>query len=193
MKTSPKGLIAAAALAAAVACSGSPSAPPGSGGAANPPPSPAAAPDSSPAVALVPPGSASTPGAKPPAPPTGSQPAAKDDRTPDPGLKVVRELTNQFYRGDLVHLHDRFSAEMKKTLSVEQLAAMRAKMEQDYGKEVALIGEDWKIKDRYRGFVRWARFDKSTDPIEIQWILHLKDDEVAGFFMRPTKRTEVNR
>ena len=50
-----------------------------------------------------------------------------------------------------------------------------------------MIGEDSAVKKDYRGFVRWAQFDKTDQVIEIQWILR-PNDEIAGFFIRPAQK-----
>jgi hypothetical protein len=123
------------------------------------------------------------------APPVAVQiaPLPKDGRTPDPALPLVRELTGQFYRGELAKLHKRFSTEMKATLTLERLTELRAKVEKDYGKEVEVLGEDWQYRGNYRGFVRWARFDRYPGPIEVIWMLHKDDDQVAGLFVQPAQ------
>jgi hypothetical protein len=50
-----------------------------------------------------------------------------------------------------------------------------------------VIAEDSQVKNDYRGFVRWARFDKTDAIIEIQWILR-PNDEIAGFYIRPAQK-----
>jgi hypothetical protein len=35
--------------------------------------------------------------------------------------------------------------------------------------------------------VRWARFDKTEEIMEIQWLLN-PADEIAGFYIRPAQR-----
>jgi hypothetical protein len=111
-----------------------------------------------------------------------------EKKAPDPGLPVVREMTEQFYRGDLAKLHSRFSDQMKTILTVDKLVAMRAHVEKTYGKEVAVVGEDWQVKDKDRGFVRWARFDKYDGVIQVLWFLHRDDDQVTGFFVEPAQQ-----
>jgi hypothetical protein len=104
----------------------------------------------------------------------------------DPGFERVRAYTEQFYRGDLEKLYERFSPEMRATLPLERLRALRAQIAERYGKEVAVLGEDSQVKGEYRGFVRWARFDRYDGVMEVQWILR-KDDSVAGLFVRPAR------
>jgi hypothetical protein len=139
-----------------------------------------------PPPATPPPAVSSPPQSGPVAPPSVVVPVTPS-KPPDPGFAIVRDLTKMFYEGDLVKLHSRFSKEMKKTVPVEHLTALRARVQKEYGKEVAVLGEDWQAKDKYRGFVRWSRFDKHEGVIEVQWILHRDDDEVAGFFIQPAK------
>lgn len=107
----------------------------------------------------------------------------------DPGMKVARALTEQFYRGELQKLHDRFSDEMKQTLSLEQLQQMHAAVTSKFGKEKEVIGESSAPQGPYKAFVRWGRFDKNDGVLEVQWILR-PDDSVAGFFIKPRKADE---
>jgi GNAT superfamily N-acetyltransferase len=99
----------------------------------------------------------------------------------------VHEYTKYFYDGDLERLQGLFTDEMKQQLTLEQLVALRRRVESEYGNEIAVLGEETQTKGKYRGFVRWARFDKHPGPIEVQWILR-EDDSIAGFFVRPVKR-----
>jgi hypothetical protein len=115
-----------------------------------------------------------------PVPPGTGAPGA------DPRFERVRAYTEQFYRGDLDKLYERFSPEMRSTLPLDRLRALRAQVAERYGKEVAVLGEDSQVKGEYRGFVRWARFDRYDGVMEVQWILR-NDDSVAGLFVRPAR------
>ncbi|MBW2278159.1 MAG: hypothetical protein JRF63_11740, partial [Deltaproteobacteria bacterium] len=42
--------------------------------------------------------------------------------------------------------------------------------------------------EEFRAFARWAHFEKTDEIIEVQWILRLSSDEIAGFYVRPAKR-----
>ncbi len=125
-----------------------------------------------------------------PSPPSAAQPELSVKIIPpgasDPGLDRVHEATLDFYAGDLTKLHDRFSPELAKSLTLEQLVALHRRVAEEYGKEIAVLGEDRQSKAEYRGYVRWAKFDKFSGPIEVQWILK-PDDTIAGFFIRPAK------
>ena len=55
-----------------------------------------------------------------------------------------------------------------------------------FTEEVEVVAEDAAVRGEYRGFVRWARFDKHDGLIEVQWILR-PDDTIAGLFVRPAK------
>ena len=106
----------------------------------------------------------------------------------DPGIDVVRSYIDLFYRGELQELFNRFSEEMKQTLTLEQLTGLHRQVQKDYGEETEVVGEDFQVKGEFRGFVRWARFDKYDGVIELQWILRT-DDSIAGFFIRPAKES----
>lgn len=104
------------------------------------------------------------------------------------GLDVVHELTRQFYAGDLESIHERFTPDMKKTMSIVQLERFHTDVVTHYGKETKLIGEESQSNEEYRAFARWARFDKTDEVIEVQWIL-AQDDSVAGLFVKPAKKS----
>ncbi len=106
---------------------------------------------------------------------------------PPEDLAVVREYTALFYDGELERLHARFTAEMREVVPLEQLQSVFDHAVENYGAQTRVIGEESQVKDDYRGFVRWAHFDKTEEVIEIQWILKA-NDEIAGFFIRPAKR-----
>jgi hypothetical protein len=71
---------------------------------------------------------------------------------------------------------------------MEQLSALFEQVITDYGKETRVIAEDSQQNEEFRAFVRWAHFEKTDEIIEVQWILRLSSDEIAGFFVRPAKR-----
>lgn len=100
---------------------------------------------------------------------------------------TVRRYTAMFYGGELDRLFERFSDEMKEVVPRDQLSAIYEHTVTDFGKETHVIAEDSAVKKDYRGFVRWAQFDKTDQVIEIQWILR-PNDEIAGFFIRPAQR-----
>ena len=52
-----------------------------------------------------------------------------------------------------------------------------------------VLGEESQQKGEYRGFVRWARFEKFDGVIEVLWILR-EDDSIAGFYVRPAERPQ---
>ena len=93
-----------------------------------------------------------------------------------------------FYEGKLDLLHAKFRQEMRDVVPLEQLNLMFEHAVTTYGEETRVIAEEKEIKDDYRGFVRWAYFDKTEEVIEVQWILK-SNDEIAGFFIRPAKKT----
>jgi len=125
---------------------------------------------------------APSPAGVPVAPQTPPQPNV------DPAeLTTVREYTEMFYKGQLDLLHAEFSDEMREVVPMEQLNSMFEHAVTTYGEEIRVIAEDMQTRDDLRGFVRWARFDKTEEVIEIQWILK-QNDEIAGFFIRPAPR-----
>ena len=103
-------------------------------------------------------------------------------------LDHVRELTERFYRGEMEQLHGTFSDGLKEVLSLDQMHQLHRHVAETYGKETQIIAEETKTSNDYRGFVRWARFDKTEDVIEVRWTLK-PDDSIAEFWIRPARRT----
>jgi hypothetical protein len=135
----------------------------------------------SPSVAIVP---VTTPTAPAPTPSPQSPPAPQVD----PAIaSTAHRYTEMFYDGKLDLLHEEFSEEMQDIVPMEQLNAMFEHAVTNYGEEAGVIAEESQTRGDYRGFVRWARFDKTDEVIEVQWILK-PNDEIAGFYIRPAKR-----
>lgn len=110
-------------------------------------------------------------------------------RAADPtALALVREHTARFYRGETDLLYDQFSSELRQVLSLEQLSTLHEYVGQNFGKEIRVLAEDAQSNDEYRAFVRWARFDKIDEVIEIRWTLRRDDNSIAEFWIRPAGR-----
>ena len=156
-----------------------------------------------------PPVEESTPAAAESAGPAASEPPVPEEAAPEtapppatikdvsvsiepaetPGLDVVRAYTAQFYAGDLQELHGRFTEEMQQSFPLGQLKALHDQVRSQYGEEIEVIGEEAQTRGEYRGFARWARFDKYDGVIEVQWILR-EDDSIAGLFVQPARPQE---
>lgn len=104
----------------------------------------------------------------------------------DARFAKVHEYQARFERGELAELHALFSDEMKQTLPLEKLRALRAGVAERYGKEIKALGEDTQTRGKYRAFVRWARYDKYDGVIETIFMLR-SDDTIAGLFVRPAQ------
>jgi hypothetical protein len=135
----------------------------------------------------APDGASNTPTAPSPAAVPVAPQAAPQPNVDPAELTTAREYTEMFYKGQLDLLHAEFSDEMREVVPMEQLNAMFEHAVTTYGEEIRVIAEDMQTRDDLRGFVRWARFDKTEEVIEIQWILK-RNDEIAGFFIRPARR-----
>ena len=81
-----------------------------------------------------------------------------------------------------------FSPGLKEEVSLEQLSTVYEYVRQNFGKQTEIISEDTAINDEYRGFVRWARFEKTDRIIEIRWTLRRDDDTIAEFWIRPSEK-----
>ena len=118
---------------------------------------------------------------------TPPPPPAPPSIDPDE-LAVVHEYTQMFYRGEIDLLHAKFSDELRESLTLAQLSTLYEHVGTTFGKEQHVLLEDSQRNEEYRAFARFARFDKTEEVIEIQWILKTADAQVAGFFIRPAKR-----
>ena len=121
------------------------------------------------------------------APPSTEAAAAPQAPAAVPGQEVVQRYTEMLYRGETDLLFEKFSPEMKGTLPLDQLSTLYEQILTRYGTETRVIDRDAKVRGEYRGFVRWAEFDKTDEIIEVQWILR-EDDTIAGLFVRPAQR-----
>ncbi len=129
--------------------------------------------------------------------PVPSSPSANPDaqRAAAPGpasdaamLAKVHDYTARFYRGEIDLLYDEFSPGLKQELSLEQFSTLYEYVGENFGKQTQIIEEDAAATDEYRGFVRWARFDKTDDIIEIRWTLRRDDNSIVEFWIRPAKK-----
>jgi hypothetical protein len=124
-----------------------------------------------------------------PEPPAEAPPVVDPAAQPDAALLAkAHEYTERFYRGELDLLHDAFSPGLKEEVSLEQLSTVYEYVRQNFGKQTEIISEDTAVNDEYRGFVRWARFEKTDRIIEIRWTLRRDDDTIAEFWIRPSEK-----
>ena len=121
-------------------------------------------------------------------PPPAPAPASTELAEGDDLMAKVREYTERFYRGELDLLYEEFSPGLQEEFSLEQFSTVYEYVGENFGKETQIIGEDEADSDEYRGFVRWARFDKTDKIIEIRWTLRRDDDSIAEFWIRPAEK-----
>ncbi len=105
-------------------------------------------------------------------------------------LAKVHEYTERFYRGEIDSLYDEFSPGLKQELSLEQFSTVYEYVGENLGEEIQVVGEDAATNDEYRGFVRWARFEKTDEVIEIRWTLRRDDNSIAEFWIRPAGKKD---
>ena len=110
---------------------------------------------------------------------------------PAPDAAVLakgHECTERFYRGEIDLLYDEFSPGLRQQLSLEQFSTIYEYVGENFGKQTEIIAEDAAASDEYRGFIRWARFDKTDKIIEIRWTLRRDDNSIAEFWIRPARK-----
>lgn len=117
--------------------------------------------------------------------PTEAEKAAESDPAI---LEQGRELTRQFYDGELDALWARMSDEMKSGLqSVEALGQFREQVLSQIGTETEVLDEQTTTSPPHRVYIRTAKFSKAgSTPVIVQWAIG-PDDEITGFFIRPAQ------
>lgn len=116
-----------------------------------------------------------------------SAPAVTAQETAEAGtsktLEHGRMLTDHFYRGELNHVHDQFSAEFKSSMSLEDLIGLRRQVSSQLGNEATVIDESVKADGEYTVYRRLAKFANHDGQIEVMWAFRA-DATVAGFVIR---------
>ena len=134
---------------------------------------------------------ATAPSAKPPAGLSTTTPPPVPDVDPAE-LAAAHTYTKMFYDGKLDLLFAKFTEEMQtEIIPMERLNLIFEHVVTNYGAETRVIAEEKQARDDLRAFVRWARFDKTEEVIEVQWILKA-NDEIAGFYIRPAKKKIIS-
>ncbi len=116
-------------------------------------------------------------------PPQGRDAAAP---SADPAMTSGRELTTAFYRGELADVHQRFSAEMKQQIPLEDLQGFLKQVGEQMGVEQEVLDERVEDRGEYRVYARRARFEKFPEEVVVLWAFR-PDGEVGGFFIRPAE------
>ncbi len=115
------------------------------------------------------------------------EPAAVTDEGDATLLQQGSEYTERFYRGEIDLLYDEFSPGLRQELSLEQFSTIHQYVGETFGTQLQIVREDVATSDEYRAFIRWARFDKTEQIIEIRWTLRRDDDSIAEFWIRPAQ------
>jgi hypothetical protein len=111
--------------------------------------------------------------------------APPQDRRDGEFVQHGRTYTAWLYSNDYNKLWDRFSPEMRQTFgSVSDLASFAGRAFTHLGHERRVVDESVQDADPFRVYTRNASFDKSRQPMLIEWSL-AKDGEVTGLVVRP--------
>lgn len=96
-----------------------------------------------------------------------------------------RELTSQFYAGEIAAVWSRMNQDMRKGLGSEaNLASFRKQVEGQLGSETVVQDEQVIASPPYQVYLRTVSFSKFDQPIQVQWALDAEGN-VAGFFIKP--------
>lgn len=96
-----------------------------------------------------------------------------------------RELTSQFYTGEIAAVWSRMNEQMRTALGNEaNLAAFRKQLEEQLGSETEVQDEQVTSTPPYQVYLRTVSFSKFEQPIAVQWALDAEGN-VAGFFIKP--------
>ena len=106
-------------------------------------------------------------------------------------VELGRELTRQFYSGEIAQVWSRMTPRMKAALgSAENLAGFRKQVETQAGLEQAVLDEKVETLQGLQVYRRIARFSKAPGEVEVRWTLD-GEGHVAGFFVRPASLEEA--
>jgi hypothetical protein len=109
----------------------------------------------------------------------GAAAAQKDTPT-----TLGQRYTGWLYSGDLTHLWERFSPEMKKELDREKLGAFRRQLDEQLGPETQLLSERVWPAGKGRVYLRTAKFEKTEPSVVVQWTMDTQG-HITGLFVRP--------
>lgn len=105
----------------------------------------------------------------------------------EPGdpLEVGRELTSQFYAGEIAWIWSRMNDEMQKGMtSASTFALVQKQVGDQLGSESEVLDETVVSQPPYQLYRRTISFSKFDQPLVMQWALDA-EGKVAGFFIRP--------
>lgn len=111
--------------------------------------------------------------------------AAPETRHEGQFVQQGRQYTAWLYGNEYNKLWDRFSPEMRQTFgSVSDLESFAGRAITHLGAEQKVVEESVQDADPLMVYTRNASFDKSRQPMLIEWSL-AKDGEVTGLVVRP--------
>jgi hypothetical protein len=111
--------------------------------------------------------------------------APPEERRDGEFVQHGRTYTAWLYSSDYNKLWNRFSPEMQQTFgSVSDLASFAGQALTHLGKERQVVNERVQGADPFRVYTRNAAFDKSRQPMLIEWSL-AQDGAVTGLVVRP--------
>ncbi len=103
-------------------------------------------------------------------------------------LEDGRRLTAQFYAGDTGPVWEQMSAQMRSALgSAPALVTFAGQVENQLGKEAAVLDESIIEVQGHQVYLRTARFEKHDGLIHVQWAFD-SEGKVGGFFVRPVQK-----
>jgi hypothetical protein len=116
--------------------------------------------------------------------------ASPQDRRDGEFVQHGRTYTAWLYSNDYNKLWNRFSPEMRQTFgSVSDLASFAGRAVTQLGTERKVVDESVQVADPLVVYTRNASFDKSRQPMLIEWSL-APDGAVTGLVVRPAPASE---
>lgn len=113
------------------------------------------------------------------------EPVQEEDENVDSVIRQGREATRMFYAGEVAPLHARFSAAMVAALPADQWAATRAKLLQDLGSEVEVLGESTSQLLDNNIYRRRVTFTRAPGVELFMTWAFLADGTITGFTISP--------
>ncbi len=99
-------------------------------------------------------------------------------------LEQGRIYTEWFYSGSFEDLRDKFSEEMKNSLSINDLTILHDQVSEQLGIEIEVLNENVSSVQGYELYERIVRFSLYQGPIQVQWFLG-ESNYIYGFYIRP--------
>lgn len=106
--------------------------------------------------------------------------------TDDPVIDQGRLYVQQFYRGELAGVYDRFSLNLRNEMPLSQLQKIHEGVEEQLGRETAVVSETSVRNGEVTEYRRLARFERQDRPVTVMFAMR-DDGSIAAFYFEREK------